>query len=230
MARKDKTKEELTEEIRLLQKRITELEAVCGEQNEHTGKLEAAVRDSKVCDAAELTLAATRFNESEKRFLDVFYASEDAILLIDGNIFVDCNEATAKMLGYSTRKAFLMSHPSQLSPDIQPDGQKSFEKSEEMIKIALEKGYNRFEWMHRKANGTDFLVEVSLTPISLHGKIVIHCLWRDLTEAKKLEALEYKHLKELEIFYKAAIGREERIVDLKKEVDRLNEDQGNNKK
>ncbi|MBU1084637.1 MAG: PAS domain-containing protein, partial [Candidatus Omnitrophica bacterium] len=125
--------------------------------------------------------------ESDKRFMDVLYASDDAILLIDQNIFVDCNNATARMLNYSTREEFMNTHPSKLSPEKQPDGRMSFEKAEDMMKIAMEKGFHRFEWMHRKSNEEDFPVEVSLTPVPLHGKTVIHCVWRDLTKIKEIE-------------------------------------------
>ena len=44
------------------------------------------------------------------------------------------------------------------------------------MKTVLNEGYYRFEWMHRKANGDDFPVEVSLTPVAKEGKIVIHSL------------------------------------------------------
>jgi len=172
-------------------------------------------------DVTDRKNAEEALQESEKRFKDVLYASKDAILLIDANIFVDCNEATALMLGYLTREEFLMTHPSKLSPDIQPDGRNSFEKAEEMMRIALEKGYNRFEWIHKKANGEDFLVEASLTPVLLNGKTVIHCVWRDLTDIKKIEETAQKHVKELEVFYKASVGREERIIELKNKVTEL---------
>jgi PAS domain S-box-containing protein/putative nucleotidyltransferase with HDIG domain len=56
-----------------------------------------------------------------------------------------------------------------------------------MMRIANEKGFHQFEWEHRRASGEDFLVEVSLTSIVLHGKNVIHCVWRDLTEQKRQE-------------------------------------------
>ncbi|MDP3182016.1 MAG: PAS domain S-box protein [Desulfobaccales bacterium] len=125
--------------------------------------------------------------ESEKRFMDVLYASEDAIMLIDGETFVDCNEAAVRMLEYSSRDDLLMTPPSELSPPEQPDGRSSFEKAGEMIKAAFEKGYHRFEWIHRKAGGEDFPVEVSLTAITYRGKTVLHCLWRDLTEKKQAE-------------------------------------------
>ncbi len=139
-------------------------------------------RERRINELVDERTAALQ--ESEKRFMDVLYASQDAILLISDGTFIDCNEATARMLGYATREEFLMSHPSALSPPTQPDGQSSFEKANEMIKIALETGFHRFEWVHRKAGGEDFPVEVSLTSIVMHQKNIIHCLWRDLTEKK----------------------------------------------
>jgi PAS domain S-box-containing protein/putative nucleotidyltransferase with HDIG domain len=56
-----------------------------------------------------------------------------------------------------------------------------------MMSAALEKGFHQFEWEHRRANGEDFPVEVSLTSIVLHGKNVLHCVWRDITEQKRQE-------------------------------------------
>ncbi|MFQ5713563.1 MAG: HAMP domain-containing protein [Candidatus Scalinduaceae bacterium] len=43
----------------------------------------------------------------------------------------------------------------------------------------------------------------------------------EITERKKMEKEREKHLHELEVFYKANIGREERIVELKKRVEKL---------
>ena len=138
-------------------------------------------------EVEERKRAENLLRESDRRFMDVLYASQDAILLIGDRKFVDCNEATARMLGYKTREEFLMQHPSKLSPELQPDGQTSFDKANEMMRLAKERGFHRFEWMHRKANGDDFSVEVSLTPIVLHGKEVIHCVWRDITAYKLAE-------------------------------------------
>ena len=131
--------------------------------------------------------ASCALAESPRRFMDVLYASDDAILLIGDITFIDCNEATARMLGYATREAFLQTHPSRLSPPEQPDGRSSFEKAEEMMLQSFEKGFHRFEWMHRRASGEDFPVEVSLTPIVHEGKPLLHCVWRDITKHKRAE-------------------------------------------
>ena len=145
--------------------------------------LQAVVRD-----ITERRRAEEALRESEQRFLDLLYAADDAILLIDAETFVNCNDATVRMLGYASRDDLMMIHPSELSPPEQPDGRSSFEKAGEMMKTAFEKGFHRFEWVHRKANGDDFPVEVSLTPITYRGKTILHCLWRDLTEHKRAEA------------------------------------------
>ncbi|MBF0387259.1 MAG: PAS domain S-box protein [Candidatus Omnitrophica bacterium] len=135
--------------------------------------------------------------ESEKRFMDVLYASRDAILIIGEDKFVDCNEATAAMLGYASRELFLKTHPSELSPPEQPDGQNSFEKANEMMRLARAKGSHRFEWMHRRGDGRDLPVQVSLTAITIHGKSVLHCVWVDLSRQKQDEARLVEHQQRL---------------------------------
>ena len=179
-----------------------------------------------VRDISEQKQAEQALRESEQRFMDVLYAADDAILLIDGEKFVDCNEATARMLEYANRDDFLMTHPSELSPPEQPDGRDSFEKAGDMIRTAFEKGFHRFEWIHRKADGKDFPVEVSLTPINYQGKTILHCLWRDLTEQKRSEEELARSLCELEAFNRAMTGRETRIIEIKQEVNALSAELG----
>ena len=141
-----------------------------------------------VQDITRRKRAEEALHESEKRFMDVLYSSSDAILLIHENTFVDCNEATAKMLGYANRDEFLQTHPSDLSPPTQPDGKSSYEKAEEMMALAFERGFHRFEWIHRRANGEDLPVEVSLTPIIQNGRDLLYCIWRDITEQQRAQA------------------------------------------
>ncbi|MEG3640951.1 PAS domain-containing protein, partial [Magnetococcus sp. PR-3] len=118
----------------------------------------------------------------------LFERSADAMLLIDGQQFMDCNQATVDMLGYPNRQQLLDTHPSELSPPQQPDGQNSFDKANEMIAQAMRKGSHRFEWTHRRANGEDFPVEVLLTVIPFKGREILHTAWRDITERKAAEA------------------------------------------
>lgn len=136
----------------------------------------------------KLTKAKEEIEKSENKFRELYEKSGDAILIIKNGIFIDCNKTTITMLNYKSKEDFLNTHPSKLSPELQPDGQKSFEKAEKMMKIALKNGTHRFEWVHFKSGGEQFYVEVLLTAISNKpNNKVIHCVWRDITERKKVE-------------------------------------------
>ena len=126
-------------------------------------------------------------------FRSLFEKSADAILLLEGGIFTDCNEATVKMMRARNKAEFLSLHPSLLSPEFQPDGRPSGEKADEMIRATLERGSNRFEWMHRRVDGEDFPVEVLLTPIAIGDRQVIHTVWREIIERKQAETVQKKY-------------------------------------
>ncbi len=63
------------------------------------------------------------------RYKKLFKRSADVILIIRGDKFVDCNDATVRMLKYTSKTEVLNTHPSQLSPEYQPDGRLSYEKA-----------------------------------------------------------------------------------------------------
>ncbi len=138
-------------------------------------------------------------------YRELFERSADAILIIENERFVECNDATVRMLRYSSRAEVLETHPSELSPPLQPDGQDSFEKANEMIAIALERGSHRFEWDHLRANGEVFPVEVLLTPVHRDGRELLHVVWRDITERKKLEE-RLRHAEKMEAIGELAGG------------------------
>jgi len=126
--------------------------------------------------------------ESEKKYKTLFEESIDAMLILDGGMFVDCNDAAVEMLGYSNKGDLLKAQSSEFSPLTQPDGQISSEKANEMIKKAFKHGNIRFEWEHLRKNGEVFPVEVSLTAITIDGEQQLHTVWRDLTDKKEAEA------------------------------------------
>lgn len=152
----------------------------------HVTHFIGSVTDITQQKKAELTLAKSR-----KKYHDLFKKSTDATLIIQDDRFIDCNKAALKMLGFSNLSELLQKHPSELSPKYQPDGSPSDQKAEEMIQIALKRGSHRFDWVHQKADRTNFPVEVLLTPITNEdGSILIHTVWRDITERKKNEQLQ----------------------------------------
>ena len=156
--------------------------------------------------------------ESEEKYRILFEKSNDAILLIDNDRFVDCNSSVIKMLGYKKKSDLLNKHPAELSPEIQPDGRQSYEKAKEMIAIASKKGNYKFEWVHTRANGEDFPVEVWLTAIPYHNKKIIHTVWRDLTQRKKNEQRIQRKNNKLKEAYIELIKNKEEIETAHKDI------------
>ena len=131
---------------------------------------------------------------SEERFRVLFEHSSDAHLLFDGGGIIDCNPSAVALLRCSDKAHLLSLHPAVLSPELQPDGRRSDEKCIEMDACAVERGVHRFEWVHKKMDGEEFPVEVTLTPVTLEGRPVMLVVWHDLTERKQAEeALSASH-------------------------------------
>ena len=152
-------------------------------------------------------------NEPNDTYRELFERSPDAILVIEGDRFVDCNPAAVRMMRYAskaellarysgdTEHGALRAHPGEFSPPRQPDGRDSFEKANEMMAIAFEQGSHLFEWDHLRADGEVFPVEVQLTVVRRGDDPLLHVVWRDISERKRLEA-ELRQSQRLE-----AVGR-----------------------
>jgi PAS domain S-box-containing protein len=125
--------------------------------------------------------------ESEEKFKAIFQHSNDAIMLLDRNGFFDCNLQTLKLFKIKSKEEFIKLSPAEHSPSVQSDGRSSVETVEENISIAYREGYNRFDWIHRKADGEEFNADVLLSTFDYNGEQVLQATVRDITERKKAE-------------------------------------------
>jgi PAS domain S-box-containing protein len=129
----------------------------------------------------------TEQKNAKERLNVIFEESTDAHLLFDDTGIIDCNNAAIKMIGCTSKNELLSYHPSVFSPEFQPDGRRSDEKSVEMDGIARKNGVHSFEWIHKKLNGEEFPVEVTLNTVKIDGKPAMLVVWHDITERKKAE-------------------------------------------
>lgn len=124
----------------------------------------------------------------ELKYKAIFDSSSDAIMVLapDGK-FTSGNIAAVKMFGCSDEKEFISKSPAELSPEYQPDGSNSVQKSKQMIEAALEKGSHYFEWVHKRCDGVEFYATVLLTALNLEGRWFVQATVRDISEERKLK-------------------------------------------
>lgn len=121
--------------------------------------------------------------ESEENFRHLFDDAPDAYVTLDATDgrAIACNHAAARML-LASREQVIGLSPDQMSPPYQPDGRVSSAAAKEQIAQILAKGYLRFEWMHRRFDGSDFWTEVTATAGTIRQRKVLHVAWREIGE------------------------------------------------
>jgi PAS domain S-box-containing protein len=140
-------------------------------------------------DITERKRAETALLESENKFRALYNSTSDALMLLDAEGFIDCNNSTLKLFGCSTKEEFCSYHPAVLSPALQPCGTDSTTLANQNINKAIMHGKHQFEWTHiRVDSGNSFPTEVLLNVIEFDGKPTLQASVRDISERKSFEA------------------------------------------
>ena len=125
--------------------------------------------------------------QSEKKFRALYETSSDAVMMLNEKGFTDCNQAALDMFQVSSKEIYTTLHPVQISPDQQPAGGNSGELAQSHITRAYEEGSCRFDWVHKRMDGTEFPAEVMLSAFEVEGEKFLQAVVRDITARKQIE-------------------------------------------
>ena len=117
----------------------------------------------------------------------LFETANDAIFLMRGDRFIECNPRTLQIFG-CTREQIIGQPPYRFSPPTQSEGRPSQEVATERIQAVLDGENQFFDWTHIRHDGTPFDAEVSLSRVDLEGDIYIQAIVRDVTARKRAQA------------------------------------------
>jgi len=142
---------------------------------------------------------------AEKKYRNLYELSEDPMLIMIDGEFVHANNSALNILQYTSIDELQKVKFETLSPEFQDNHIPSSFKVNEMVQIAMGKGYHRFEWTHKKKNGDLFPVEISLTKIPYNDTTALFCIWRDITEKKQAEQTLLNLKNKFETIFKTSI-------------------------
>jgi len=128
----------------------------------------------------------TEVRQAEERFRTLFERSGEPHLLFDADGLVDCNDAAAILLRAAGRDALRGRSLEDLAPPAQGDAPSARVLADAFAQARAE-GVRRLVWTARALDGTEFPVEMTLTPIRLGEQDAMLVAWHDIAERQRHE-------------------------------------------
>jgi PAS domain S-box-containing protein len=145
-------------------------------------------------DVTEKRKLQERILESEKKFRHIFEQSNDAVFLIENNIFMDCNSKAQKLFGMKKEEIINSKIKALFSTDHLISSDSSYDQMKK-------DGTETLEFTLKRNDGALVEVEVNVCPLEINFKLMELAIFHDITDRKKLE----KALKESEIKYRQLV-------------------------
>ncbi|MDR1958689.1 MAG: response regulator [Planctomycetaceae bacterium] len=144
-------------------------------------------------DRTEDHLRDQTIQQSETRYRAIFEHSGDAIAIMEGETFAECNSQMLKLFGAECQEQIIGKTPWDLATETQQNGIPSRVVANRMILESQKNGTQSFEWISRRLDGTTFYSNVCLTQISCEGEKIHIALIRDITAQKLAAESVYYH-------------------------------------
>ncbi|HOO45287.1 MAG TPA: PAS domain S-box protein, partial [Deltaproteobacteria bacterium] len=161
---------------------------------EKDGTISGVVTTSR--DITDRKKSEEMLEESETRYRHLFEYANDAILIIQDQLIVNCNQKSMETFG-ETKEGLIDHKIEEFLPAHQADGELSEEKWPKILQSILYDKPQFFEWRFQRRDGSVFDAEASLNYIELKGQYYIQAIIRDITE-RKLREEEHIKVSKLE--------------------------------
>jgi len=154
----------------------------------------------------ELKIArANRLNQT------IISSASFGITIFDQNMYVfDCNDKVLK--DFKTTKQYYLDHFNDFSPEYQPDGQKTSDVIDDMIKRVMAGETMTFEFMHKASDGELVPCEVTTTRVKYDDEFIGLGFSYDLRNIKKMS----QELHKQDELLKIRLQQQELISDISK--------------
>ena len=182
---------------------------------ERTAQLQAA-NDQLTREVAERQQAEESLRESEARYRSLFEGSLDAIFAVDGTgRFVTVNPAAVRMSGYSADELAAKNFAELCDPGYLEVTQAAFLQ-------AMGGEPQEIETAMIRKDGQRMELRVGGAPMTVAGRMLgVFCVAEDITDRKRAEERLVASRDELERFNRLLVGRETRMIEIKKEINAL---------
>ncbi|MBN2554807.1 MAG: PAS domain S-box protein [Anaerolineales bacterium] len=135
-------------------------------------------------ETTDQKLAERALAESEVRYRSLFESAKDAILLMQNDTILECNQFAAEMF-VAKRQEMLGKSILDFSPSEQPDGSDSRMEALKRIDAVIAGEPQFFNWRHGRVDGSEFDAEVSLSRIEINNVVYVQAMVRDITDRTK---------------------------------------------
>lgn len=139
-----------------------------------------------ITDISDRIEVQRQIAESEKKFRSIFENANDSIILLRNDVFIDCNPKTVEMFR-CPKDAIVDKSIFEFSPEFQYGSIPSIHDGLDKINQALEDIPQFFEWIHLRADGEEFPVEVHLNKLQISNETLLLAIVRDITDRKRAE-------------------------------------------
>ncbi|MDC7124101.1 MAG: transporter substrate-binding domain-containing protein [Spirochaetales bacterium] len=144
----------------------------------------------------------------------------DSIIIVDeGGCIVQVNHRTETLFGYGQSE--LSNHRLDVLLPRKFSGKHGLLNKNNGISEEDLYTTTNLETVAVRKNGESFPVDVSFSALKISGEVLIQYIIRDISRRKADEAVLQEHVEELELFNRLTIGREEKMIELKAEVNKL---------